>query len=1266
MPKSSHVLFAKNKGQWNDKVLYEGKFKGGKVFLEKQNFTYVFFPKNGLESVHHQLNNPAGFDSVLTYHSVKMEFVNSNINSTIQEVDSNSFFENYFIGNNPDKWASKVKSYKQIIYENLYQGISVKAFSDKNNFRYDFIIEPGADIGQLAMSFKGQNYLRIENGNLIINTQVGDIAQKAPFAYQTINKKIIKIKCEYILEKNNVKLKIGSDYDKRYTLVIDPTLVFASYTGSLSDNWGMTATYDVQGNAYTAGICFGIDYPLTVGAFQVNFMDNGSGWGTDISISKFNPSGTSLLYSTYLGGIEEESPQSIVVDNLGELVVFGRSRSLDFPVTANAFQLSNAGNFDLIVTKFNSNGTALVASTYFGGSRNDAVNGFNPLDYNYSDDLRGSVIVDDSNYVYIGTCSNSDNFPVTPGCYQNTLKGIQDACVIKFDPNLTAPVFSTYFGGSLADGIYNIALDENNKLYVTGGTQSSNFPTTPGTIHSEFQGIVDGFISLFSFDGNSILASTYVGTPALDQSYFIQLDKQNRVYVFGQTEGAYPVTAGVYNNPNSGQFIHCLNANLTTTYFSTVIGTGDGLPDIVPSAFMVDVCGNIYLSGWGGDLGNQNNSFSSTFALPVTANAFMSVTDGSDFYFMVLNKNALSLQYATFFGGMESNEHVDGGTSRFDKSGIIYQAICESCGGNDDMPTIPTAWSTQNGSDNCNNAIVKFSFNPNLTVAQLSTNPGNPTGCVPLTINFINNSTNGVNYFWNFGDGTTSTAFQPTHTYTANGVYMVRLISNNDATCNVYDTTYTRVTVASPPAITSIQKNVSGCIPAVIANFINNNNPALNYFWDFGDGSSSSAFAPTHTYTSIGIYTVQLISNNAACNIHETVYTTINVSTPFILSTVPLINMCLGDSVSLSLTAPSGCTYTWTPNTFLNNANLQQPNASPPSDILFKVTVQKSDCQAHDSIQVKVYNNDTKILLDPAHACIDDTIKLSANETCSFYQWSNGQNNQQINVFKPDWYYLTTIKNNCLAKDSIRIDSFAHVSIETYLLSLCLNEKKQLLAPLGDYTYDWQPNYKIDTTTIYNPIVSPTQNTTYTLSLFNGPCLSTGTYDIKVFGLPTLTVTPKTIEVFSGEIVHMSCLSDTTNTWEPNYMLSCDFCNNSAAIVPSSITYYATVTNEYGCRAKDSVEIKVIPSLYIPNSFSPNGDLLNDVFKSEYTGFIEIELSIFDRWGQLIFKTNDLNGGWNGKYKDGNCEMGVYIYKLTAKDIFGNTLDKVGHVTLIR
>jgi gliding motility-associated-like protein len=1120
-----------------------------------------------------------------------MEFVNANSGTQKLELDSNNFFENYFIGSDPQKWASQVKSYKEIWYKDIYAGVDVKTLSDKNNFRFDFVLNPGADIHAIALKFIGQNSLRIERGNLIMSTEVGEMLLKNPYAYQTIDGKEVEVKCRYSLNNGIVSFKPEQHYDTRYALIIDPTLVFATYTGSLSDNFGMTATYDVLGNAYTAGVCYGPNYPVTAGAFQVAFMGPTSVaiHGTDISISKFNPAGTALLYSTYLGGKGYDAPQSIVVDHTNELIVFGRTNSVNYPVTASAFQPALAGGYDMIITKFNVNGTGLVASSYMGGSGAENVNGataLTGLNYNYSDDLRGSVIVDAANNIYIGSCTKSVDFPVTPGCLQPALNGAQDAVIVKFDPNITAPLYSTYLGGNSYDGIYNIAVNAGNELYITGGTMSPNFPTTPGVLHPSALGGTDGFVSLISANGNTLLSSTYVGTSAYDQSFFVQLDRQNKVYLYGQTEGAYPVSSGVYRNSNSGQFIHCLNAGLTATYFSTVVGTGSHFPDIVPSAFLVDVCGSIYLSGWGGTLGGNNQTQSTTFNLPITSNAYKPTTDGQDFYFMVLDKDALALQYATFFGGSLSEEHVDGGTSRFDKTGVIYQAICESCGGHDDMPTTPGAWSSQNGSANCNNAVVKFAFQPNLVAAQCSANPG-LTGCAPFSVSFTNNSVNGINYNWSFGDGNTSTSTNPAHTYTTAGTYQVRLISNNNNTCNIIDTTYISITVVPPLAL----------------------NPIL-----------------------------------------------------------PL-KLCVPDSGIISFNAPAGCTFTWTPAMYLNNTHIQQPSFSSPINLstFYKVLVSKDGCNAYDSVQVIISKNNTKILPDPNHVCLDDTVKIAANAVNTTYLWNTGATTRGIDVLTGGWYSIAVVDSiGCKARDSILVNPFFRVPLSSYTLTICRTQKLQLLAPEGPYVYQWLPLYQIDAPTTFNPFVTPQLNTLYSLTVYNGPCRSDAQYEVIVYPLPTLTVTPKHAEIFSGESVTLIALSDTVCTWYPAYNVSCEFCNQTTVSPDVFTTYYAIVSNKYGCRAVDSVRIDVVPTLYIPNCFTPNGDDLNDLFKPVFSGYIEIDLMIFDRWGEMIFETKDLEGGWNGKKRQVNSEMGVYTYKLIAKDYQNSTIEKVGHVTLLR
>jgi gliding motility-associated-like protein len=272
-----------------------------------------------------------------------------------------------------------------------------------------------------------------------------------------------------------------------------------------------------------------------------------------------------------------------------------------------------------------------------------------------------------------------------------------------------------------------------------------------------------------------------------DQAYIMDLDNGDNVYFFGQTLGLYPVTSGVYSNTGAPQFIHKLNNNLNNTIFSTVFGSVNSTEiNITPTALLVDVCSNIYAVGWGGNVNNSGN----TFSMAVTPDAFKSTTDGSDFYLFNLSANATNLIYASYFGENGGvGDHVDGGTSRFDKSGIVYEAVCASCGGTNSFPVTSGVAGPDNNSFNCNMAGFKFNFD--LTSLQIITATATPpTGCAPLAVDFTYTATKpGTEYFWDFGDGTTSTSRFPSHTYSAAGTYNVRFILRDPLNCNPVDST---------------------------------------------------------------------------------------------------------------------------------------------------------------------------------------------------------------------------------------------------------------------------------------------------------------------------------------------------------------------------------------------------------------------------------------------------------------------------------------------
>jgi gliding motility-associated-like protein len=1191
--------YVKNKGQWDSKVLYRSQFRGGVLWMENTAFTFLFFPPDGfgkLRAHHSEMNGHFEKNPTFKTHAIRMEFENASPDHTTETAAQQDLYYNYFLGKDKSKWASNVPVCKEVIYKNLYPGIDVKTFSSKNDVRYDFIVSANADPTQIQLKFIGQDKLTIREGKLIISTSVGDITQQEPVAYQEENGSVRNVNCHYVLEGNKLGIKITSHYNKNIPLIIDPTLVFATYTGSTADNWGMSASYDVSGNAYTAGIVFNTGYPVTTGAYMSSFQGGvGTNFmpGFDISISKFNSTGSTLMYSTYLGGSDNESPQSITVDNASNLIVLGRTYSTDYPTVGGCFDVSQNGMSDIVVTKFNSAGSALLASTYVGGSQNDGINYDDnetvrgSLKFNYADDGRGAVHVDQNNNVYVTSCTMSGNFPVSPGCYQSANAGLQDGCVFKMDPGLTTMLFSTYLGGNQNDACYNLAIDPLDRVYVTGGTESPNFPVTAGALITTYGGSIDGFITHFSSNGNSILQSSFIGTSGYDQSYFVQLDKLNNVYLYGQSSGNYPVVGSVYSNPNSSQFIHKLNPNLSSTLFSTRFGSGRITVDIVPSAFLVDNCQNIYISGWGGSLYGYNGSTSSTMGLPVTGNAFQSITDGADFYFAVFTKNAAALLYASYFGGSVSNEHVDGGTSCFDKKGVVYQAICESCGGHQDMPSTGGVWSNVNGSSNCNNAVVKFKLDSLQTVAQLNINPFVTTGCLPFTVNFLNNSANAVNYNWNFGDGNTSTAVTPAHTYTNVGTFTVQLIASDSSTCNRLDTTWITITVKSQVTLVSM----------------------------------------------------------------------------------PPKTICKGDTAQLQATSPAGTLFSWSPGSSLSNINISNPKAFPQTTTIYTVTAHDPQCATGNTGTVSVTVNENKphIVVDPKHLCIDDTVKLSTSTAYPNYSWNTGQSTQNINVLTAGLYSVTTIDlNGCKGSDTLTVHAYTHLTVTPQSGTICAGQSYILSTVQGDYKYEWYPSGGLSDSYIYDPTTSPKANTVYTVLITNGPCVTKSTYSLTVNPKPTLTVTASAELVVAGEEVQLIAQSNLVPYWWPNIWLTCDLCDTSIATPDGPVTYYCAVMNEYGCFNTDSVKIQTVPTFYIPNSFTPDGNGLNDIWRPVFTGYTELSVRIFDRWGEELCYYNELEGGWDGTYRGGKCKQDVYVYKIIAKDYLNHTIQRTGTITLLR
>jgi hypothetical protein len=823
------IKFIENKCQWPDAIQFSARIGGGSMALNAGGFTYTFIDQERLDELHdqghHSENEVRTSDLQIAAHQVKVSFLGANKTSTPLPINKLPEYYNYFLGSDPSVWSSHVAAYEGVLYPNYYKGIDLKVYSLGSNIKYDFNLAAGADPAQIKFRYAGADQIIMENGDLVVSASKFTFYEKKPVAYQIINGVKHYIKCNYVLNDNEVSFQFPESYDACYPLVIDPLLIFSTYSGSTADNWGSTATPGEHGTLYSAGVTnheHGGMFPATVGAFQISY-----GGLYDVGILKYDSTGSHLLYASYLGGSGSESAHSLVINDQHELLILGTTSSTNFPITTGAIDnsfnggtdefnvISYLGGSDLYIAKISADGSQLLASTYLGGSDNDGMNpGTSDLVANYGDQLRGDIITDLDGNVYVSSVTQSSDFPVANSFGLTYSGGLSDALVLKVNPSLTQLMWATFVGGSLEDASHTIKLDQEGNLFVGGGTASLDFPTTVNAYQATHAGTVDGWMAKLKNDGSEILASTLTGTSSFDQVYFLDLNSAGDVYVYGQTSGtSFPITAGVYKNVNSGQFLQKFTNDLTTLNFSTVFGSGTPIPNISPTAFLVNDCNNIYMSGWGGPL-NSTLGFwnSSTNGMPVTFDGFQKTTSGSDFYFIVLTDDATELLYATYLGGNFSKTHVDGGTSRFDKGGIVYHAVCSGCsynnssgGSSSDFPTTAGAWSRTNNSVNCNNAAFKFDLSS--LKARLQTNsvklnmPGLNRVCLPDAIVFQNLSTGGQFYEWDFGDGG-QLVRQDTnfimHAYKEPGTYRVKLLAIDIGTCVGRDSTFTTVMVSRP------------------------------------------------------------------------------------------------------------------------------------------------------------------------------------------------------------------------------------------------------------------------------------------------------------------------------------------------------------------------------------------------------------------------------------------------------------------------------------
>ena len=1216
------AAFTENLGQWDARVRFEAQLHAGALFLEDDGLTVV---------LSEELPHPApGLRRRPRGAFYRMRFADCQPAALLPQGRQEGY-SNYLLGNDPSRWRTRVSSYAAVTYRDLYPGIDLEVYSANRALKYNWIVSPGADPGRIAIDYIGARDVRVNRqGDLVVHTALRDIVEVRPYAYQEDRGHRREVAARYVAESGKegfrVTLALG-DYDRSLPLVVDPMLIFSTYTGSTADNWGTTAAYDSKKNVYTAGLVFAQGYPVSDTGYDTTF--NGT---CDIGIFKFDSVGSQRLWATYLGGAQADMPHSLFVNHFDELLIFGTTGSDDFPVSADAFQTDFAGgqhiNYessaipfpqgsDIFVARLTEDG-ALGAATYVGGSGNDGLNyrhyfnnnyntimfGNDSLYYNYGDGARGEIVTDNLGNIYLGSTTHSTDFPVTPGCVQAQSGGGQDGVLLKLDHNLRNLVWSTYLGGSGDDAIYSVDVDADYNPVVCGGTNSADFPVSPAALMPSYEGgPADGFVAKLAYGGERIMAATFFGSDAYDQLYFAHVGTGGDIFVFGQTKaaGSTLIANAGYSVPGSGMLLARLAPDLASRRWSTVFGT-PGRVNLSPTAFTADICNRIYAVGWGRDFVGYNGIqwyTLGTTGMEVTPDAYSDSTDGQDFYILSLDADADELRYATFFGELHAagytrggGDHVDGGTSRFDRLATLYQSVCASCGGTNAFPVTASAWSDSNRASNCNNALFRFNVANDFPVAEFQ---APPAGCAPYTVQFSNLG-RGTAFEWDFGDGTTSTLAAPSHVFTAPGTYTVTLVATLAGGCAAADTQRHTLLVLAPSG--HRHQPLIACNGAALQIGLQ---PQLgaSYAWQ-GQVSDPSVANPWVTQAGTYILATSASGCTQTDTFQVTTYTLVDslaVTPPRCRDSADArLTLLLGpgmnpDSVSLVLTVDG----------------LPRPMAAPDARLR---TADSLPASAWLTLEVDAYGcHHSEALRVPNPA--------------------------------PRPYAKQTSKPLCLDTCAgwVLIQPLSTPGTDTLIAGLCPG--------------------------------------THRFVLDDGGCPLIDTTDIVVdHRLDQLAAwaDPAAIILGQSTTLHAAPTDGLAFSWEPAATVDDPAQPVTAATPADTLTTYTLTATSTASGCTATAEVTVIakrivcpePDQVIPNAFTPNGDGRNDRLAFRTENISDFSFALFNRWGQKVFETDDPNATWDGTYHSQPCPAGVFTYTCRYTCVSGEQHDAKGDITLIR